>query len=811
MTKEELEMENRRKEDERNYDEGVDQDVKDIAEGRDVPGDVLATSPDEGQDEDSRLLRLQAENAKKEDRLKAGSMSFARRVVMQALGKDVPAAVNYGIGDVDGSKSQSAVDLVNRLDAEKRDEAVSLFGGASQEKPKGTPGTDGHSDSPEVAGRGAFGTLRNEHFADRPGAERISRAMGSSRRLTGSSRKGEEEWKERYDRRWDERAARDQAHDRYVANKTSIRRYGIPLDQRTQGGGMSWDGVVRDQRSARTSRALGYTAAAVQANKDAIAQEKSRKEEQAKVAARRNLSIYDAILAAGNDLMNNADNKPVQETRGSTGYILQDEKGRQTTVAEPPKELPDGTRIVGRGGTVETPVDGSFVKTGRVSSSVLQNLNQQILKSGADYAITGIIAQQRYGANAPKGGVEFKVRIRDNDGSERFMTLNERELQQRLIRNHKAAGNDGDVNDIAITAMEAALGGDRDYSGYRKTNAYISARRGTGRTFDEQIALEKLREQGRNNRAQMRGTGSYVGDRRIGRLQAERKYWEGQRGVNPDAEKMLVDINAELAEQLELSRQGRENNGGVPTAAPGAATAPVGANGTQTAPAQVPVSKSNQERARAEIERRKAEVAAKKKQTTTANNGGATQTVETSDKYTTRLTSEEESEYQKWRATLPKALQYEGDYDLRGYWKDPETKKDAVEGDHFIDKYKKPNHPTFSNESQYAVGEDAKRAGHWEGDRYVKPGEKPKQTSADLRRNNGKRMAERIKADDDAKFNKWWIENGRAGMRKEVEGREAYKKYLERKDAERKQGELAARQNMRVGDLIRAQQDKDRK
>ena len=48
-------------------------------------------------------------------------------------------------------------------------------------------------------------------------------------------------------------------------------------------------------------------------------------------------------------------------------------------------------------------------------------------------------------------------------------------------------------------------------------------------------------------------------------------------------------------------------------------------------------------------------------------------------------------------------------------------------------------------------------------------------------------------------------------MRKEVEGREEYKKYLERKDAERKQGELAEKQNMRVGDLIRTQQDKDRK
>ena len=92
--------------------------------------------------------------------------------------------------------------------------------------------------------------------------------------------------------------------------------------------------------------------------------------------------------------------------------------------------------------------------------------------------------------------------------------------------------------------------------------------------------------------------------------------------------------------------------------------------------------------------------------------------------YDTKLNPDEETQYQKWRQTLPKNLQYEGDYDLRGYWKDPETTKEAVEGDHFIDKYKKPNHPTFSNESQYAVGENAKKAGRWEGEKYIPASQK---------------------------------------------------------------------------------------
>lgn len=89
--------------------------------------------------------------------------------------------------------------------------------------------------------------------------------------------------------------------------------------------------------------------------------------------------------------------------------------------------------------------------------------------------------------------------------------------------------------------------------------------------------------------------------------------------------------------------------------------------------------------------------------------------------FDTKLTPEEEIRYQQWRRTLPKSLQYGGDYDLRGYWKDPETKKEAVEGDHFIDKYKKPNHPTFSNESKYAVGRNAEKAGHWSDGVYIPP------------------------------------------------------------------------------------------
>jgi hypothetical protein len=66
--------------------------------------------------------------------------------------------------------------------------------------------------------------------------------------------------------------------------------------------------------------------------------------------------------------------------------------------------------------------------------------------------------------------------------------------------------------------------------------------------------------------------------------------------------------------------------------------------------------------------------------------------------YDTELGAAGEANYQEWKKTLPKQLQSEQDYDLRGYYKD--SKGGDAEG-HLTDKYKKPNHPTFSTESKY--------------------------------------------------------------------------------------------------------------
>lgn len=82
-----------------------------------------------------------------------------------------------------------------------------------------------------------------------------------------------------------------------------------------------------------------------------------------------------------------------------------------------------------------------------------------------------------------------------------------------------------------------------------------------------------------------------------------------------------------------------------------------------------------------------------------------------SDPYTTQLNDEQERRFQVWRAMLPKALQYDGDYDLRGAYTDGLK---PSENEHFNDKYKKPNHPTFSDQSMYSTPQNP--GGSWVGD-----------------------------------------------------------------------------------------------
>ena len=100
------------------------------------------------------------------------------------------------------------------------------------------------------------------------------------------------------------------------------------------------------------------------------------------------------------------------------------------------------------------------------------------------------------------------------------------------------------------------------------------------------------------------------------------------------------------------------------------------------------------------------------------------------DQWNTKLEPAQEAAYQKWLKTMPKLAQNTWDYDMRGAFKagvspDPETQ-------HFPDRFKKPNHPTFSNQSMYSF--DDHIGGTWEGEKFVPPGEeqKPRKAGASL-------------------------------------------------------------------------------
>lgn len=85
--------------------------------------------------------------------------------------------------------------------------------------------------------------------------------------------------------------------------------------------------------------------------------------------------------------------------------------------------------------------------------------------------------------------------------------------------------------------------------------------------------------------------------------------------------------------------------------------------------------------------------------------------------YDTPLTPEEENLFLIWKQTYaPGDSGF--DYDLRGAFK-AGLKPDPATG-HWPDTFKKPNHSTFSNESNYAkVRPDM--AGSWSGETYVAP------------------------------------------------------------------------------------------
>ena len=85
-----------------------------------------------------------------------------------------------------------------------------------------------------------------------------------------------------------------------------------------------------------------------------------------------------------------------------------------------------------------------------------------------------------------------------------------------------------------------------------------------------------------------------------------------------------------------------------------------------------------------------------------------------SNQYNTELTPEEEKAFKKWAKKNGREKDVY-DYDLRGAWKEMMSgQMSESDNGHLGDRYKKPNHPTFSDESKYSTDEN--RGGHWDKD-----------------------------------------------------------------------------------------------
>jgi len=101
------------------------------------------------------------------------------------------------------------------------------------------------------------------------------------------------------------------------------------------------------------------------------------------------------------------------------------------------------------------------------------------------------------------------------------------------------------------------------------------------------------------------------------------------------------------------------------------------------------------------------------------------------DRFNTSLSKKEQKDFNEWVAQESQRqgrniLMDKGAYDVQGFWKSGDY-KNTDENGHGSDKWKKPNHPTFSNQSNYH-GVDGFYGGNW----TEKSGYQPSKQSADM-------------------------------------------------------------------------------
>lgn len=88
------------------------------------------------------------------------------------------------------------------------------------------------------------------------------------------------------------------------------------------------------------------------------------------------------------------------------------------------------------------------------------------------------------------------------------------------------------------------------------------------------------------------------------------------------------------------------------------------------------------------------------------------------ENFNTKLSEKDEAAFLDWVKVLSENTKNDRmkdllDYDLRGLWAKEHPAPTA--SGHFVDTYKKPNHPTFSTQSMYHGTPAVGFGGNWEG------------------------------------------------------------------------------------------------
>lgn len=463
------------------------------------------------------------------------------------LKKKLGGARDYGLGNVDGSKVGEAVDLFNQLDNQDIQEAQGLL---NEPKAQNAASEEAMQETVHPTVSGVYASGNNEGFTQYRKERAARRAANAARQRAENEQREALLASGRY---FDDGRGN-------IKLKTSERKYmtgdirhrhmrttaddGRGMMSIRDAGDKAWKQAIAAQQNEAAGRALNYTQSVVDANRKAAAERKQVFDESNVNSAKAKLSIFDGFAAALDAL--NADASKAKDNvvsvwggrdeQGRDARWKYDSDGRVIGQADS-RQVVRGKSLKGGGSQMQ---DGN-IRKGFVDPMVLKTINAQLQKRGADYAITGIMAQQTYGAIGKPiegSGPTFYVQGVRNDGTQFGQYMSIKDVYRWGIDNYRTANGEygkaaGEAENFAINAL-----GGYDPYGYRESQREAPSVEAARIRGENALALEEARQRGRVDLANLTG--------------AQKKELQD---MLLTAKKYGIAINAENALALEKMRQ----------------------------------------------------------------------------------------------------------------------------------------------------------------------------------------------------------------------------------------------------------------